>query len=302
MSWLYIFIGVIAFISGIILIWFLVRAWPQLTLLDAHKITKVKESSKKDEILRRRVAQAQATKEIKQTIFTAWLIDWWKRIQTQFRTQVDRLERLMLDERRGTKFVPLTDQEIGARNHQVKVLLRNAENAFADGAYETAEKIYIEVISLDEHNAVAYAGLGNVYFAEEHFTEARETYRYALRLDKNNETAWLHLADIAEREGHLEKAVEYYQKALLLNDSISSRFVKMYELLIQLNQPDTALAAIEQALALEPQNPKYLDNFITTSIIVGNKNQAEDGYQRLRMVNPENQKLSAFRDRIDALV
>lgn len=47
MSWLYIFIGVIAFISGIILIWFLVRAWPQLTLLDAHKITKVKESSKK---------------------------------------------------------------------------------------------------------------------------------------------------------------------------------------------------------------------------------------------------------------
>ncbi len=302
MSWLYIFIGVIAFISGIILIWFLVRAWPQLTLLDAHKITKVKESSKKDEILRRRVAQAQATKEIKQTIFTAWLIDWWKRIQTQFRTQVDRLERLMLDERRGTKFVPLTDQEIGARNHQVKVLLRNAENAFADGAYETAEKIYIEVISLDEHNAVAYAGLGNVYFAEEHFTEARETYRYALRLDKNNETAWLHLADIAERDGHLEKAVEYYQKALLLNDSISSRFVKMYELLIQLNQPDTALAAIEQALALEPQNPKYLDNFITTSIIVGNKNQAEDGYQRLRMVNPENQKLSAFRDRIDALV
>ena len=302
MSWLYIFIGVIAFISGIILIWFLVRAWPQLTLLDAHKITKVKESSKKDEILRRRVAQAQATKEVKQTIFTAWLIDWWKRIQTQFRTQVDRLERLMLDERRGTKFVPLTDQEIGARNHQVKVLLRNAENAFADGAYETAEKIYIEVISLDEHNAVAYAGLGNVYFAEEHFTEARETYRYALRLDKNNETAWLHLADIAERDGHLEKAVEYYQKALLLNDSISSRFVKMYELLIQLNQPDTALAAIEQALALEPQNPKYLDNFITTSIIVGNKNQAEDGYQRLRMVNPENQKLSAFRDRIDALV
>lgn len=302
MNWYYTIIGTLAILSGIILVWFLVRAWPKLTLLDAHKITKVKESSKKDEILRRRVAEAESVKEPKMNIMTVWLIDLWKRAQTRFRTQVDRIERVMLDERRGAKTIPLTDQEIGVRNHQVKVLLRNGDNAFAEGAYETAEKAYIEVISLDEHNAAAYAGLGSVYFAEKQFTEARETYRYALKLDKNNETALLHLGEIAEHDGRLESAVEYYEKAVLLNDSISSRFLKIYELLIQLNQPETALAAIEQALALEPQNPKYLDNFITASILVGYKNQAEDGYQRLRMVNPENQKLPAFRERIDALV
>lgn len=301
MTWFFIITGIIAAISGGFVIWFFIKSWSKLTLLDAHKLPEVKESSKKDEILRRRAAQTEAGKKPQLSIFSIWVLDLWQRIQTKFREQVDALERTLLDEKRVTKTEPLTDQEIGARNHQIKLLLREADRAVTENALDAAEKKYIAVLSLDEHNADAYVGLGNVYFAEEQFNEARETYRYALKLNKNNESALMRLAEIAEHNGKLEDAVEYYEQAVLLNDSLSPRYLKIYDLLIQLNQPETALIAIEQALALEPQNPKYLDNFITASILVGDKNKAEDGYQRLRMVNPENQKLPAFRERIDAL-
>ncbi len=301
MSWFFAIMGLLAIISGGLLVWFFVKSWPKLTLLDAHKLPEVKESSKKNEILRRRVAEAEAGKEPELSIFSVWLIDFWKRIQTKFRTHVDTLERILLEEKHTVAFEPLTDQEIGARNQKIKTLLREADKAVADNALDAAEKKYISVLSLDDHNAHAYVGLGNVYFAEEQFNEARETYRYALKLDKKNEHALLRLAEIAERNNKLEDAVDYYEQAVILNDSLSPRFLKIYDLLTQLNQPETALTAIEQALALEPQNPKYLDNFITASILVGDKNRAEDGYQRLRMVNPDNQKLPAFRERIDSL-
>lgn len=302
MGLFFVIFGLLFLASLATIVFFYVHAWPRLTLLDVHKIPEVRESQKKDEILRRRAAERETEREPKVLVTHIWLVDFFKRQQAKFRSYVDSVERKMVEYRRSRHpVIPLTDEEKRARRRQVKTLLHEAETALTAGAYDSAEKDFIAVISLDEKNAAAYQGLGDVYFAEKQFTEAKQTYRYALHLDKNNEHAIVRLAEIAEAEGALETAVEYYQQAVLMNDSVSPRFYKLYELLTELGQPQTALAAIQEALALEPQNPKYLDNFIEASIMVGNKNLAEEGYQRLRMVNPENQKLSAFKERIDAI-
>ncbi len=296
MMWYFIGIGIIALLSGIIMTWFIVRAWPKMTLLDVHKLPDVKESSKKDEILRRRVAEMEARKTKGMGVTKMWFIALWNSIQEKFRGSVDHLERTLLDEQRLP--VEQVQMDPGERASQIRALLRDADTAFTGGGYEAAESAYIAVINLDGKNVAAYMGLGNVYLAEKHLTEARETFKFALHLDKGNEMAYVRLAEIAEGEGNLEAAVEYYEQAVLINDGVPTRYFKLYELLASLKQPETALTAIREALALDPQNPKYLDNFITASIIVGDKKLAEEGYQRLRLVNPENQKLSTFRERI----
>ncbi len=294
--WYFIGIGIIALLSGIIMTWFIVRAWPKMTLLDVHKLPDVKESSKKDEILRRRVAEMEARKTKGMGVTKMWFIALWNSIQEKFRGSVDHLERTLLDEQRLP--IEQVKMEPGERASQIRALLRDADTAFTGGGYEAAESAYIAVINLDGKNVAAYMGLGNVYLAEKHLTEARETFKFALHLDKGNEMAYVRLAEIAEGEGNLEEAVEYYEQAVLINDGMPTRYFKLYELLASLKQPETALTAIREALALDPQNPKYLDNFITASIIVGDKKLAEEGYQRLRLVNPENHKLSTFRERI----
>lgn len=296
MMWYFISIGILAIVSGSIMTWFIVRAWPKITLLDVHKLPDVKESSKKDEILRRRVAAMEARKTKGMGVTKMWFMALWNSIQEKFRGSVDKLERTLLNEQRLP--VEQVQMEPGERAAEIRALLRDADTAFTGGGYEAAEAAYIAVINLDGKNVAAYMGLGNVYLAEKHVNEARETFKFALHLDKKNELAYVRLAEIAEEDGNLEAAVEYYQQAVLLNDGIPTRYFKLYELLAVLKQPETALAAIREALALDPQNPKYLDNFITASIIVGDKKLAEEGYQRLRLVNPENQKLSVFRERI----
>lgn len=296
MMWYFIGIGLLAILSGAVVVWFVVRAWPKMTLLDVHKLPDVKESSKKDEILRRRVEEIALRKTKGMGVAKMWFFALWNSIQEKFRTSVDKLERTLLSEQR------LPNQNVnldpGERAAQIRALLGDADMAFTGGGYDAAEAAYIAVINLDGKNVAAYLGLGNVYLAEKHIAEARETFKYALYLDKRNELANVRLAEIAEHENNLELAVEYYEQAVLINDGIPTRYFKLYELLTALKQPDTALAAIREALALDPQNPKYLDNFITASIIVGDKKLAEEGYQRLRLVNPENQKLSTFRERI----
>ena len=59
-----------------------------------------------------------------------------------------------------------------------------------------------------------------------------------------------------------------------------------------------AKEAALQAVELEPQNPKYLDLLIETAIICGDKATAVRSLEELRLVNPDNQKLDSFRERI----
>ncbi len=297
-----IIVGTLVLISASFLVWVMIHSWSRLTLLDVNNLPEVKESQKKNDILRRRAeaAQLKTGKAVKKISSRAgmFLHIFWSNFQTHFRQAVDKLEHTLLDIRRKKMTEP---RSILDRNRQIRDLMTEAHAGLETQAFDAAEKAFIAVISLDPKNNSAYQGLGDVYFAEKHFSEARETYRFLLHLDKRNEHALVRLAEIAEADGALETAVEYYQQAVLINDSLSIRFYKLYELLSTLHQPETALTAIQEALALEPQNPKYIDNFIEASILVGNKTLAEDGYRRLRMVNPENQKLAIFRERIDTL-
>ena len=84
-------------------------------------------------------------------------------------------------------------------------------------------------------------------------------------------------------------------------DSVSPRFYHLAELLLKVEQPEVAKESIVQAVELEPQNPKYLDLLTETAIICRDKDLALQSYNDLRGVNPDNQKLDGFKDRIDQL-
>jgi tetratricopeptide (TPR) repeat protein len=109
------------------------------------------------------------------------------------------------------------------------------------------------------------------------------------------------LAELCELIGEKEKAVDYYQQAVLINPNLSNRFAKLADLFYGMEQYGTALEAIEQAVDIEPENPKYLDMFTEISIMVGDQEMALNAYNKLRMANPENQKLASFKHRIEKM-
>src|SRR3989339_290314 len=106
---------------------------------------------------------------------------------------------------------------------------------------------------------------------------------------------------VTKEEKDNKKAIEYYQKAVLANDVHANRFAKLAELLESMNEYETGLVAIEQAIELEPSNPKYLDMLTELCIMSGEKEKAKEAYEKLRMSNPENNKLDSFKERISQI-
>ena len=292
-------IAVILFLVAVAVLGVLIgRHYQQLTVLDPSGLPEEKMSQKKDEFLRKR-AEQQGSKRRGQQV--GWFKPLGRRlriVQLHFRQIVQNVERRLLElgHQRRLKGPRTVEEE-----QALRTLLQDGLNAAEVHDWNNTEKKLIAAIRLDERNVTAYRALAGAYFAQDQFEEAKQTYRFVLYLDPRDDSALLRLAEIAEHEGKLDAAVEHYQQAVLINDHVAVRFAKLADLLTQLKQPATALEAIQQAVILEPQNPKYLDNFIEASILSEDKNLAEEGYRQLRTVNPDNQKLAAFRERIDSL-
>ncbi len=295
---LWIIAALLLLIALCVLGFLFVRHFEQLTVLDPSGLPEEKMSQKKDEFLRKRAEEQGVKRRGQQAGWFKPLGRRWRIIQLRFRQTFQAVENKLLEhgsQHRLNK--PLTAEE----EQVLRTLLQEGLNAAEARDWNNAEKKLIAAIRLDERNVTAYRALAGAYFAQDQFEEAKQTYRFVLYLDPRDDSALLRLAEIAEHEGKLDASVEYYQQAVLINDHVASRFAKLADLLTQLKQPETALEAIQQAVILEPQNPKYLDNFIEASILAEDKNLAEEGYRQLRAVNPENHKLAAFRERIDAL-
>ena len=289
----------IIIISAISVIGFLViRKFPQMANLDIHNLPEEKIYRKKREIINKRIEKSSNLLKEKFSKILVPVGKIWGKLQLQFRIYVGKIERLLHHEQ--SLKIKLKRKVASNEENEQRIwqLISDGEQQLKDGNYDKAEEAFIAAIKIDPKSAVAYRGLGDTYLAKNSTEEARQTYKFLIKMELDDDSVLVKLAEIAESQGDLEEAIEYYQQAVLVNDSFSPRFYHLAELLLKAGQPQVAKESILQAVELEPQNPKYLDLLIEIAIICGNKDLALKGYGELRLVNPENQKLSGFKDRI----
>lgn len=290
---------IIIIIAALAVILFLViRKFPHLANLDINNLDEEKIYRKKKEIINKRIEKSSGILKDKIINGLAPVGKLWGRLQLQFRIYVGKLERLLHHEQvlktKQKKHVAGNEES----GQKIAVLIQEGEQQLKAGNYDKAEEVFISAIKIDPKSTVAYRGLGDTYLAKNSTEEARQTYKFLIKMEPDDDSVLVKLAEIAEGRGNMEEAIQYYQQAVLVNDSFSPRFYHLAELLVKVGQPQVAVESVLQAVELEPQNPKYLDLLIEIAIICGNKELALKGYGELRLVNPDNQKLPGFKDRI----
>ncbi|MFH1286567.1 MAG: tetratricopeptide repeat protein [Candidatus Magasanikbacteria bacterium] len=286
----------------IVLIIIIIQKFPQLTLLDVDNIPEVVAEKKKDTIIKKRIEKKSVEQRKAMKKFSKPILEMLKKVQLQFRKYVGKVERNVVKERSGRILRRKESGKPPKRVNDTKEILRYAKEMAEQGDLDLAEQKCISVIRIEPKNVEAFEILAEVYVGQKQFDEAKETYEFLLQLDPKHENAMIKLSEILEERGDVEGSLKLYENLVLQNPNISSRFAKMGDLFIQIGQYDTAYEAVIQASELEPENPKYLDMLTETSILSGKQEQAQEAYERLRMANPENQKLRSFRERIDKMV
>jgi predicted Zn-dependent protease len=148
---------------------------------------------------------------------------------------------------------------------QLKAMVVEAEKRLDHGDYDAAEKLLVEVLSLDPKNLIAYETIGRLYIRTKNIAHAKESFKYLSKLAPQDASVLASLGEISTLEGNVQEAFTYFSRAKNIS----------------------------------PNNPKYLDFFIEAALDKGDIMEATIAVSHLKEVNPENQKIEIFEKRIE---
>lgn len=287
------FLIIIASLSVILFI--IVRKFPTLSSIDVEASHKEKQIQLHEKIVLERIKRRLgAWLDIRKAPFINKALNGFMDNLKSFHDtliELERKHRFMGFKRKKKAFGD--DREIR--------VLRQAENLFKENRLDEAEKKFIEVIKLNSHNMDAYRGLGSIYRELKQYSQAAEVFEYIIKLDESDSEAYLNLGAVKFGAGDMSAAREYYLKANKLSSGNTQSLIGLIDSCRALNFNEEALGYIKEAINIEPNNPKYLDQLIDVSIILKDKITAEEGLSKLKETNPENQKISEYKKIIKEL-
>lgn len=250
-------------LAGILAI--VLKKLPLLAVFDVDSIPEEKEAETKKKIMEERMERKLKVFYNKLKPFLQLIGNFFQRKLKSSQEKIAELEEKYKS--KAQKEVLVTKEEFQSLEKKIEVYLDEAKNLQRSEDFETAEKKYIEILSLDSKNVAAYRGLGDLYIAQKQYQEAIATFKHILKLNKADSQAYFELAEV---------------------------FVRMENF-------DSALNYISKALEIEPVNTRYLDLLLTISIIIENKDMAKEALERLKAVNPENAKIPEFEEKIRSI-
>lgn len=278
----------------------IVRKFPKLAALNVEELPEKKDERKKREILMRRATERVTAlmQVVKARGRGLPLGAWGEKLAAHTKRGVGFLEgqynKLMVERKKKE----VAQMEEGELSETIEARLRAAERLGEEERYEEAEQAYIDVIRMDNRHAGAYRGLGKVYMKNGQHEESEQTFLFLLKLTPHDDTIYVKLGQNAHQAGDRPKAIAYYEQGVAANLQVTLRHFELAELYREDGQQDKALREYKKAVELEENNPRYLDGLLNASIELGKVKDAKELLRELKEVNPENQKLEEFEERI----
>ncbi|MBF2067204.1 MAG: tetratricopeptide repeat protein [Calothrix sp. C42_A2020_038] len=139
---------------------------------------------------------------------------------------------------------------------QVVELVEEAQNAQNESNYEEAEKLWRQVIQLQPKDAVAYARLGNVLFAQSRIDEGIAAYQQAIQI-KPSANIYNSYADNLRWNNKPVEAMGAYKAALKLDSKSDVAHTGLGSIYFQQEKYSEAIVEFRQAIALKPSWDNY---------------------------------------------
>lgn len=257
------------------------RHFPQAAAIDLESLPAEQEAAMKAALMERRLKRKLGEMRQKMVHFS-------RRFFGVFTGFFDRLYRRVQTLEQGYRRKPhsMSAEEQEDVRGKIFALTEQAKAAAAAEEWTEAENKYIEILSWDPKHLESYAGLASGYLARKEFNQAKETFAYLFRL--------------IQLQASGEEAKSLFSQPLSDEALHDARF-EYVQCLQNLGDLSQAKTQMDLVLADDANNPKYLDKLVELSILIKDRKAARDAFDRLKEVNPENQKLAIFEEKLRQL-
>jgi tetratricopeptide (TPR) repeat protein len=161
-----------------------------------------------------------------------------------------------------------------------------------DGLGRTPEAIAeFELAAKSDRQAPSvHFGLGYLYWKMRQYDEAKRAFETELSIDPSNSQALAYLGDIELKNGDQEKALTHLRNAARLRDDISIAHLDMGVIFTEQKQYQDALAALQRAEKLDPQQPEIHYRLGRLHQSMGNAGAAKSEFAKVQSLHKKEEE------------
>jgi hypothetical protein len=189
----------------------------------------------------------------------------------------------ILEKERHLQYLAMTPEERATAKSKIDELLVKAQAATKEHRFMRAERLYINIINLDQQNLDAYDGLAQMYWQQKDYQKMNETLKFLVNLTKKRRRERLK----AEKE------------TADIDAKLAQYYLKLGELCQYQGDNEGALRNFLEIIKIDANNPKALDQLLEISIILRKIDLAQETLDKIRENDPNNQKIGEWERRIE---
>lgn len=165
-------------------------------------------------------------------------------------------------------------------------LLAEGQELFNKGAYNFAEKKFLNLLKEEPNSKEAYHFLGMIYIRQDLYKGAVATLEKACELDPLNDTDFNNLGLAYYNLGDYPKAIQNLEKSISLNDKIAHRHLNLAMAYQKIKDFDRAAIALENAARIHP-NKENMTMLAKNYLEMKEKKLALKTLEQLAEIDPE---------------
>lgn len=167
-------------------------------------------------------------------------------------------------------------------------LLENALKALEENQDGEAERILIQIITINDRHPEANQKLGMLYLKNGLASKAEPFLRILTEEDQNNASHLSNLGYALFMQNRLAEAKEVYEEALSLDSSRPGRFASLAQVYMALKQYDVAVDLLKKAVSVDPKNVDFLLLLAESYYQLGHMSEAMVTTDSVLALDPQN--------------
>jgi tetratricopeptide (TPR) repeat protein len=181
--------------------------------------------------------------------------------------------------------IPLALPVVAAPSGDQKV--RRAEKAVREGDFETAEKLFRELLAKDAHDNDARLGLSFALLKQRLLQDAFDHAARVILLDPMSARAHALLGSAILASGDFRNSVEEFRTALSLKEDEALAIAGLAMVDFYENRLESAIKGLRRAASIDSDEPDYVFNLGQAAARGEKFKEAADSYERFLIIAPK---------------
>ncbi|MDT5063018.1 MAG: hypothetical protein QOH63_3477 [Acidobacteriota bacterium] len=180
---------------------------------------------------------------------------------------------------------------------------KEAERALREGEYETAAKLFREVLAKDSHDNQARLGLSYTLLKLRQLVDAYDQAARVIAVDPLSSRAHALLGSVVLASGDFRMSVEEFRTALSLDENEALAIAGLAMVDFYENRLTASIEGLRRAVALNANDSDFIFNLAQAAARAERYKEAADAYERFLIIAPhtDSDRRARIRGLIDFL-